>query len=335
MIDLESKKNKILYYEIIEGRSKCLDPFDKGPLYIKHFGDIDSSKFEEYYIINYEQAISKGVPSEKEQIDYLIKEELWEAEKDKQILVKESSLKELNDLKTKAYLFSKINQINRDISKLEDEIYNLKSQKKELIGLTAEIYAQNKMEYYYIYNSFYIDDNLTRKKFEEENFEIENIKQFNQYVDLHNNVVQKFSLKNIKNLSLSDFIQGLVNLSENKAYNFFGKPVTLLTYYQTTMFIYAKYYNTILSTPEAKKLKDEIKNDADKLSDWYSTTNNLNNKLKSNNVKDGMVFVTDATEEDLSHLNQNSNTPPSSLDKLAQEKGGKLDLQDLVKFFKK
>ena len=48
-----------------------------------------------------------------------------------------------------------------------------------------------------------------------------------------------------------------------------------------------------------------------------------------------MVFVPEATEEDLSHLNENAQKPPSALDKLAEQKGGKLDLQDLVKFFKK
>lgn len=335
MTDLESKKHKILYYEIIEGRSKCLDPFDKEPLYIKHFGDIDTSRFEEYYTINYEQAIAKGLPSEKDQNQYLIKEGLWDISQDKDISIKEGALSDLNDLKSKTYLFSKLNKINRDISKLEDEIYKLKQSKKQLIGLTAESYAQNKMEYYYISSSFYIDDNLKNRKFDEENFEIENVRQFNEYVNLHNNTVQKFNLKNVKFLSISDFMQGLISLSENKAYNFFGKPITMLTYYQTTMFIYAKYYSSILSTPEARKLKADIKTDPEKLGDWYSTTNNLNNKLKSSNVKDGMVFVNDATEEDLAHLNENSDQKPSNLDKLAKEKGGELGLQDLVKFFKK
>lgn len=335
MTDIEIRKNKILYYEVLEGRSKCLDPFDKNPLYIKHFGDIDTSRFEEYYIINYEQSILKGVPSDKEKNKYLIDEGLWSLNKDKDILLKEEALKELNEAKLRIHLLSKLNEINKNIENLEKEMFLLKGEKKELMGLTAETYAQNKMEYYYISNSFYIDELLTKKKFDEENFEIESMSQFNRYVDLHNNIVKKFNLSNLKNLAISDFIQGLMNLSENKAYNFFGKPISVLTYYQTTMFIYAKYYNTILSSPEARRLKDETRKNPEKLTDWYTSINNLNNKLKSSNIQDGMVFVPEATEEDLSHLNENAQKPPSALDKLAEQKGGKLDLQDLVKFFKK
>jgi len=335
LTDIESKKVKILFYEIVEGKSQCLDPFTKDILYIKHFGEIDSSKFENYYLINYDQAVAKGLPTTKDQYDYLIKEGLWSEDKEKQFLLKKDNIKDLVKAKDRIYLSSKIEKINKDISKLEIELKLIEKEKSELMGLTAEIYARNKMEYHYIYNSFYIDEALKKQKFAEDNFDIESTSQFNKYVDLHNNTVEKFNIKNIQKLAISDFMQSMIGLSESKIHSFFGKPIIQLSFYQSSLFLYGKYFYNILSLPEAKRIKDETKQDPEKLMDWFLTSRNLKNKLQSSNIKEGMVFVNEATEEDLKGLNEGVDQKPSNLDKLAKEKGGQLGLQDLVKFFKK
>lgn len=335
MIDFNKKKSKILFYEIIEGRSKCLDPFDNKFLYIKHFGDLDSSRFEEFYFIHYDQAVNRGLPTEKEREKYLKEEGLWSESKDLILSNKTEELEKLNESKAKAYLISKINQNKKDIDRLEQEIKNIRKEKTDLIGLTAETYAQNKMEYNYIYNSFHTDETLKYKKFDSQDFEIESIGQFNKYVETHNKIMEKFNIKNIKYLALSEFFQNMLHLCENKAYYFFQKPLHDLTYYQTSLFSYGKYYSTVLSSSDMRKIKNEIKEDPDKLMEWYNTSKNLENKMMQNGPKEGMVFVNEATEEDLAHLNQDSPQQQSALDKLAKEKGGTLSLTDLAQFFKK
>lgn len=336
MRNLLEKKLKIVFHDILAGKSKAFDELENKKLYIKHYGDYDSFIFDEYYVNFYDKAINQGLPSEKDKLKFLIDEKVWPIQNESKIEYLASKLDKLKELKNKSHLLSKLDKIKEDIVDVETEFNSLKSKRSELLDLTAEKYAENKMEYYYILNSFYVDEDLKERKFSEESNDIETFGQLNYYVRLHNQSLEKFNLRNIKRIAVAYYSMSTISLSQNNAYYFFGKPVYTLTYYQSTYFSYANYYEKISSNPEYRNVPEDIKKDADKLIEFYSATSNLKNKLGQEKEVNGPVFVMDATEKDLDFLNKSkSSHAKNALDKLAEEKGGTLDLNQLAQFYNK
>lgn len=336
MSPLEEKKLKIIFKEIISGKTKVYDSLEKKDLYIKHYGDYASASLDEYYLRFYQKAIIEGLPTEKEKTEFLIKENLWTIQDDEKIRYYSDRLNILKDLKSKTYLLSQLDKLKKETSEISVELSGLKNKKNELLGYTAEKYTDNKVEYYYILDSYYLDENLTDKRFKENDSDIETFGQYNYYIKLHNLAVSKFDIKNIKKIAVSYYMQNLLALSKENAYYFFGKPIYSLTYYQSSLYSYGLFYERMSSSSEYSKISQEIKDDPDKLIEYYSATSNLKKQVENNKDVKGPVFVMDATQKDLDFLNQNKTKhSQDSLDTLAKERGGTLNLQDLAKFYNK
>ena len=333
---LEEKKLKIIFKEVISGKTKVYDNLAKQQLYIKHYGDYSSVDLDEYYLNFYQKAIAEGLPTEKEKIQFLISEDLWSDKDDEKIKYYADKLNTLKDLKSKTYLLSQLDKLKKEISEISVELNTLKAKKIELLGYTAEKHTESKVEYYYILNSYFLDENLTDKRFKEDDNDIETFGQYNFYIKLHNLAISKYNIKNIKKVAVSYYMQSLLSLSKENAYYFFGKPVYSLTYYQSSLYSYGLFYDKISSSPEYSKVSQEVKDDPDKLIEYYSATSNLKRKVENNKDVKGPVFVMDATEKDLDFLNQNKTKHnQNSLDDLAKKQGGALNLEDLAKFYNK
>jgi len=328
LIDIEEKKLKALYFEICQGHSKLI--YNNKELYIKHFGDYNLGQFEEQYFIFLKKATDSGLPSQEDKLKLLIDQEHWSTQQENDLKYKKDKLERLEKIHKNLYLKNQVEKSRKDINQLKIDIEKIEKDRKELMGIYAELYAQNKLEYIYILNSFYKDPNLNEKYFNlEEQDEIDN-NLYYQYIILHNASIEKFDIKNIKKLSLSEFLQNAIYMAEQNAYYFFKKPIYLLTYYQFSLFNYGKFFASLLSSPEAKKLDLQTKKDPEKLIDWYNAL--INFKVKNpNSSGKGLNFVMGATEEDIDYLGQEKRV---DLNELAKSKGGVLNINDLAKLSK-
>ena len=326
LINLEEKNLKVLYYEICNGYSKI---FHKEDIYIKHFGDFDFGEFENNFFYYFEKAKSSGLPSYEEKLKVLEDQGYWTKFQEEELKYKKEKLKKLESVHKNLYLKAQVEKSRKDIDKLKKDVENLDRDKKDFMGMYAETYAQNKLEYIYILNSFYKDPELKNKKFNIEEDDIESALYY-EYILIHNKAIEKFDLKQIKNLAIADFFQNIISISEQNAYYFYNKPVHRLTYYQMSMFNYGKFFSNLLSNEEAKKLDEKTKKNPDKLIDWYTALVNFKTKNPKSSGK-GISFVMGATEEDLDYLGQEKRV---DLNTLAQSKGGTLTIEDLSKISK-
>jgi len=327
LINLEEKKSKALYFEICQGYTRIIN--DNQELYIKHFGDYHLGKFENQYFNFFEKAVKKGLPCEKDKLKLLIDQDHWSEEQEKELVYKKEKIEKSEKIHKNLYLKAQVERSRKEIDSLKEEVKNIEQNRKDFMGIYAEIYAQNKLEYTYILNSFYKDSDLKEKLFNvEEQEDIDN-NQYYKYIVLHNDSIEKFDSKTIKKLALCEFLQNLIYLSEQNAYYFYKKPTYLLTYYQSSMFSYAKFFANLLNSPEVKKLDIATKNDPDKLMDWYNAVTNFKSKNQSSGGSGkGLSFVMGATDEDIDYLGQEKRV---DLNELAKSKGGVLNISDLAK----
>jgi len=326
---------KILFSEIIKGYSKKnIEGF--GTLFFKHINNQDSAEIDIYNEQFFIKAKSMGLPTEKDQEEYLIKEGLWEFKKDKRIKELENFLVNLKTTKSKLFLKAQIDQINNEIDKNELELKTLKFEKKDLIGFTSEDYTFKKLNEYYMYVSLFKDESLKEKFFKESDYEDLDNKEIMLLIKSYNEVNGRFNDRNLKKISLAGYFSNLFYLSKDDPYIFYGKPLVELSFYQIELFSYGKYFKNILSNAKTRP-PDYLMTDPEKLIEWYEGSKNVDEVLNKNSKvaqKDNVATsIIGATSEDINRLGiKNDNeTVAIDLNKEAAKKGGKLDMQDLIK----
>ena len=77
-----------------------------------------------------------------------------------------------------------------------------------------------------------------------------------------------------------------------------------------------------------------MKNDSDKLMDWFSAAKNLKEKAAKSNKNSGASFIMGATEKDMKAIDGGKDNH-TDLNSMAKEKGGSLGVEELAKFYKR
>ena len=325
-------KNLLRLYlvDILKGYSKTY--LNDKTIYIKHMdslssGEVDIKK-EEFY----NKALKNKLPSLVDQEAYILKEELWSEEKNKEIKKIKEYVIGLRKTKLKLFREEELISINEQINNEEKKLLNLNLEKKELIGFTAEDYANKKINEYYMYISMYKDSHLKENFFSENEFDELEYIDITKLVQIYNNKLAFYNDKNLKKISLLNTHLTLFNISDDNPYYMYGKSVIHLTFYQIEIFGYAKYFKNQLSYSKHKP-PDEYFEDPEKLIEWLESSKNLEELLeKGSNSKADTVStsIIGATKEDLKKAGLNESNTISLADE-AKKKGGTLTMEDLMK----
>ena len=235
-----SEELRILFSEIIKGFSSTLYKNDK--LYLKHLNILDSSELDLQKSKFYDLAISKGLYSYKEKEDYIIKENLWDSSKDKNIQDLKLFISNLKLTKSKLFKQKDLEEIKKQIENEEKKIKSLLFLKNQLMGLTAEEYSVKKTNEYFIYFSLYKDENLNQKFFSEIDYEDLLEEDINELTSIYNKKIDRFSSLNLKRIGLSPFYLNLYNISDENPRYLYGKAIVDLTYYQIETNTNTMYY---------------------------------------------------------------------------------------------
>jgi hypothetical protein len=326
---------KIIFSEIIKGYSKK-NIEGIGTLFFKHINNQDSADIDIYNQQFTEKAKSMGLPTEKEQEAYLIKEDLWQESKNKRIIELEKFVNNLKVTKSKLFIKSQIDQINKEIDKNDAELKALKHERKDLIGFTVEDYTFKKINEYYMYVSLFKDEFLKERFFKESDYEELDNNEIILLIKNYNEVTNKFSDHNLKKISLMGHFSNIFQLSKDDPFIFYGKPLVELSFYQIELFSYGRYFKNILTNAKTKP-PQYLMQDPEGLIEWFEGSKNVEDILNKNSKvaqKDNVATsIVGASYEDLKRLGVKTEDKGSDIDlaKEAAKKGGKLNMEDLMK----
>lgn len=318
--------------EIYLGYSKF--KWKSSTAYLKHFSPIDNIDVEELRQNKIAEALSSGLISEKEQAGILAKDGLWSQNDDDDVFQLKYYIDNLKNTRSLLAIPSQIRQQDALIKDEEVKLNKVYERKAELFGLTAEKWAERQTSNSYVYFSLFKDRKLDEPLFDEEEFQVLDMEEINEVVSLYNNIVNPFSEDNIKYIALSNGFQNALSFSDNPYY-LFGKPIVNITFFQSSLVSYAKFYKFILS--EMTNLPADIKSDPVKLENSFTASRNLNKTLggKANEevvgVGSEMVSVFGATQEDLKEMGlASNNTGEGQLHAQLKEKG-EMSFMDILK----
>jgi len=244
----EKQTCRKLYSQVINGYTPAL--LDKSKVFIKHFSDSEFSSFEEEYEEFFEGALNKGLSSEKEKLEEVILQEHWSEEEEQQIKDLAGSISDATRQLETAPLEQR-EGVRSFVQSLQNKFHALGRVRNELIGTTAETYAQRKNNERIIFHSLYKDLECKATFFEEEEFEELDQSGLVEAISLYNGSMEFFTEKWIKKIATMPSFLNSFFLCNDDPSIYYGKPVVDLTIYQTDLFSKGKYFKSILSESAA------------------------------------------------------------------------------------
>jgi len=306
-----------LYVDIVNGFSPLV--VDNNALFIKHFSSFEDGFISKIYKQKYNDAVKKGLLNNKDKLAVLFDKKIWGDAEELELTQAEFYLSSLKKSKSSAFIPSQIKSINEQIVEAELNVNIVLSKKDGFVGLTAEKYANQQSNNYYIYYSLFKDKETTVPAFSLGEFNDLDNKRLNNIIDYFNRKIRQFEESNLKRVALSSQFQNPYSLC-NSAYEFLGKPLSRVSYYQNSLISYGHFYRSILRESEHTPPED-VANDPFKLEDWYNGLQNTEKLMNKYADKEGNVGIFGATQQDIIDMGLQNEAAPSDIFEQLGQKG--------------
>ena len=327
---VEKPKLKSIYSDILRGYSVI--HHHNRPIYVKHFNTLDSAEIDLIYDEYFEKARKKELPTSEEQENSLIEIGDWSQEQNRKIFDLETYLKGLNLTKSKLWKEQDLNRIKSEIAKAENDLNTLKIEKYTLLGTTAETYAAKKLNEFYIYNTLYSASDLGERLFTKDEFEELDNHVLSALVELYNVKSENFNENNLKGVALSSFFSNFFYLAEDNVFNFYGKPIIKLTFYQMQLFMFGKYFKGMFSDSKTRP-PEHIMEDPEKVIEWFNSSKNINELIEKNqkSSETGSVSLVGASKDDLKRAGVTTTKNKVNLFEEAKKRNGQLSMEEIIR----
>lgn len=312
-----------LFKDVVAGWSQIL--YKGSNAYLKHLSIFDQVEIEDVKTIYFEKAKAKGLPTTEEALERLNEEGVWTGKDKARLQQQYEYLKSVENTKKQQYLKADIDKSNQEIEACRKKINILEAQKSELLGQTCERYSEGRVSDYYIVKSLYKDIKLDQTYYTQSEVDEMNRSEMIEIVRLYNNSYSIFSDLNIQKIVLQDFYQPYIPFCEN-VHNMFSKPLFELSVNQVKLVVYSRMFKNIFEN--YSNIPDRMRYDPEKIFDYVNAQEKAKETLK-NIDRDGASTIVGAKKEDYEYLGVKQ-TSQNSLSAKLKEKGGKMDMKDLM-----
>lgn len=311
-----------LYKDIINGYSYI--PYHK--IYVKHFKEIDIGEINESKQRIIEETKEKGLLGEKEKIEMLIESGHWSQDKENQIQSLEEQIANQKQAKTKLFVKSQLDAVQRQIDQKQEKLEELLQEKFSILGLTVESFSEKKSSEEVIRFALFKDKDFEIPLYTEEEYEELEQNELETLISIYSQVLGEFSEHRVKMVSAATFFMNTLMLCKNNPFTFFGKPACQLTNLQMEMFSHGLSYKNVLE--KGNTPSPEISLNLEQMVEWYESAGNIQKLTEKAKDRDGST-VMGATKKELRIMNEGNEVV--DLAKEAEKKGGTLDMQDFVR----
>ena len=292
-------------------------------VYIKHVNIRDQRYLHKYFEKYKDVALKRGLDTEAERIKYVLEEKLWEEKDDMKIVSLEGEIKNLKNTVNQLLLGSQREEYNKIILERAKELYELKKNRSEVIGKTAEDYGTGRSSDELLRFLLFKDKDLKDNLYTEEEFaELEGW-EIKQLTDLHLDIQSRLADDKIQKAVLRPFFSMYLSLCED-AYGFYQKPVTELTIYQLRVVLFGRMFFNIFQNTE--NIPDNIRDDPEKLLAYSQSKSSGNTGGIRDDADSSVVFG--ATNQDVKEL---GGEKAVSLSEEAKKHGGQLDMTQMMR----
>jgi hypothetical protein len=328
---IHKSKLRFLFADTLRGVS-IIENEKHGRIYIKHPNSLDSAGVDVEREAYLSEAKKSGAKTSDELLAKALENGTWSKEDDKKLNQLNDFVSRMEDTKRKLSKDEEIKQVESQIEKTVKKLNELISAKNEITQYSSELFAQKKVNEYYIFTTFYKDKAMTNPLFTEEDFDELDESEIKELVDIYNVHALRFEAINMQRVSISSFFLNLFYLSKDDPYVFYGSPIIRLTYRQIELFSHAQYFKQILSEMKVEPTEEELDNPQLLIDNYHAGKNasKIAEKSSEKGEQDGSSIV-GATQNDNKRagIKTKGSTLREKADKMGKTKLSKADLMKI------
>jgi len=309
--------------EILQGLTVVRGTF--GSLYLKHLSQFEQREVLSQSKIFEKEGLSKGLPTEEQGLQEILGQDMWSLENEDLIKTLREEVGSLKKTSAQTLLPSQQKKLLSQAKEKEKEMLSLQGEKSELIGLTSEKYARNKVQKT-IVNKILFYDREFKKGVYEDLYLNEGMKEVELF-KLQRSFFEKFEDSNISQAVLSEYFSMYLPFCED-VMGVFGKPLADLTSYQLKLISFGRYFLNIFKNSQ-KEIPDNVAKDPELLISFYQNQRNERSKTKAQSSEGGSAYF-GASKEDLEDIKLN-NERAVDLNEEVKKQGGSLNMEQMMK----
>ena len=271
--------------------------YQSTPVYVRHLSHREHGDFEETQERFRQEALSKGALSETDKLADLIKRGFWSQDREDDIARQRESISQFEQGKRTMIVPSMIRRQEEQIKEQKDKLIKMLGERMEKMGVTAEVYAQQRLNDYYILHNMFSDNKMSRPLFIQDQFDDLSDSEIQTVVDIYNKTTECCSDENLRLLSVQDFFVSYYSQAGDSLSNFFGRPVIEMTYYMIRLGNMARYYRSLMDNMDMSRLPREQHNDPDAIERAFQSQKN-----QSQMAAQGKVPNVGLSKEDIKEM---------------------------------
>ena len=288
------------------------------PIYVKHMGHRDHLGYEDLVERFKQKAITDGLPTEKQRLDYLIANKLWDASRDNEADRIRNNVRQI-ELGLPTISIPSVREAQEKYMKEEIQKCNdIVRDKSRIVGLTAEIYSQQLLNDNYILLNVFTNKELISPLFPPDLFDDLSDNDVNSLIELYESIVAPCGERNIRLLSAQDFFLQYYMLCGDNLQSFFGRNICDLTHYQVALGNSARNFKNVLENNDLSNLSPEKRQDPDEVYKYISLKANTDKTISEGRAPVNM------TQEDIKTLGLEG--------KMSKLPNKSMDSQEFLKF---
>lgn len=309
--------------EIFDGVTVLNSSF--GPIYVRHFGQLELRRTFSQKRKFLKNASSRGLMTEKESLDLLYADEMWSEEAEESIVKKRQFIENLNKGLTRIKIPSKREQHKKMIKKEMEILENLENERAELLGLTAEKYAQKKVNQRFFENLLFEDKGFKKSVFDDLEYSDKDKEyELNQ---LQEEFFTRMSDDNISRAALSPFFSPYLSYCEN-VFDMYGKPIKDLSAFELKLLTYARTFLNIFKNA-TKEIPNHVAKDPELLLDFHESQKNDRQNSKRGSDGDGGTTYFGANKQDIVQMKA-EDEDAVDLSEEMKRRGGSLGMKEFM-----
>jgi hypothetical protein len=314
--------NADIISEIFDGVSVYTTSF--GKIYLKHFNQLETRKLfgKRRHLI--EEAVGKGINREEDVVKGLINDGMWSDKEEAWIQDKKKFIASMEASSSKILIPSKRAVHKKLVEKEQEKLDQALHQRKHLVGLTAEKYADNKINRDFFYQITFSDSDLKIPVLRDLDYS-EKEKE-TEIMNIQTSFFKKFSDDNISKAVLSSYYAPYLPFSENPA-DIFGKSLKDMTTFEIKVISFSRTFLNIFKNCQ-KEIPEKVARDPEALLEFWESSKNQGPRKTKASEGDGGTTYFGANKDDINQLAQNETAV--DLNEEIKKKGGNLNMKQLM-----
>lgn len=263
------------FVDICKGYSKTT--FKGKPLYIRHLSHFEHLHYDDLQVRFEEEAISKGAKTEAARLADLYSKGLWSDVRERDIIRQKDGISRFEDTIKVTAQPSVARGLTKQLAEEKEKLNKILNEKANLLGMTAEVYAQRMLNDHYVVTNLFADEQLTQPVFTVEGFDTMEDSLVEEILSVYHSAIEPCGDQHLRTLAVQDFFCSYYNLCGDRLDGFYGRPVSQMTYYQVRLGGIARYYKAIMEGMDFSKLDPAVRGDPDKIEQMYTAQRNAEN----------------------------------------------------------